>query len=96
MSNAGTSESLPETMEAAVQRLRAILSEQDQKKIRMMRREELFQLHFGLGMWIRNKFGLWREGSPLMASLGQCDADEASGILLEALWRDLRQTGPST
>jgi len=63
--NAGTSESLPETLETAVQRLRAVLSEEDQTRIRMMRREELFQLHFGLGMWIRNYFGLWREGSPL-------------------------------
>jgi len=71
VTNAGTLESLPETIKAAVQRLRAILSEEDQTRIRMMRREELFfQLHFELGMWIRNNFGLRREDSPLMAALG--------------------------
>lgn len=35
-----------------------------------MRKDELFQLHFGLGMWIRNNWGLWKGNKELLSNAG--------------------------
>ena len=47
--------------------------------------------HFGLGLWMRNNWGLWR-GSRLSVffnQLGVCHPDDMSGIILDSYWRRL-------
>ena len=45
----------PKTVEEAVDRLVAGLSDEDKEKIRGMPENDLIELHFGLGMGIRNR-----------------------------------------
>ena len=47
--------------------------------------------HFGLGMWMRNNWGLWAHG-PLAAYLEQFGVhhpDDMSGLILDTFWRHL-------
>ena len=50
---------LPSTVTEATDRVLSELSEEDKEKIRSTPRASLFQLHFGLGTFVRNSCGLW-------------------------------------
>ncbi len=53
--------------------------------------DDMIQYHFSIGMWIRNKWGLW-QGSMLskyLDSLGVKEPDEQSGVILNTFWRRL-------
>lgn len=46
--------------------------------------------HHGLGRWLRNNWGLWKEDTPLafyFISHGVKHADDMSGIILRSYWR---------
>jgi hypothetical protein len=48
--------------------------------------------HFGLGLWLRNNWGLWsgsRLATYLHDSLGLRHPDDMSGLLLDTYWRSL-------
>jgi len=55
-------------------------------------------LHFSLGKYIRNHFGLWAENHELIESCRQVsgndnlDADGAAGVIIETLWEGLKKT----
>jgi hypothetical protein len=53
----------PETVDEAVDQLVVILDDKQKAAIAAMREEDLIDLHFGLGMAIRNAFGLHEPGS---------------------------------
>jgi hypothetical protein len=60
-----------------------------------MAESELIGLHIGLGAWIRNNFGLHGRAT------GRCwnrratpNADDASMVIIEAVWRRLREDVP--
>ena len=57
-------------------------------------RDQLGGLHFGLGMWIRNNLGLWNGNGALLQSTGQTDADDASMVIVVAVWDRLREMVP--
>lgn len=86
----------PETVADAVDRLMMILDGEQKLAIAAMQKEDLINLHFGLGMAIRNAFGLHEQGSKLLASCNNNELynsvhpDDASGMILLALWRRLR------
>jgi hypothetical protein len=44
----------------------------------------------GIGRFIRNLFGLHGENQALITSTGATNADDASMVIVEALWRRLR------
>ncbi|MCR5890964.1 hypothetical protein LRS06_24890 [Hymenobacter sp. J193] len=80
-------------MEAVLQ-LQKIHSDSLKQQI-VSQTEEAFlaHAHFGLGLWMRNKWGLWR-GSALAEyfhTLGIYHPDDMSGILLTCFYRSLRQ-----
>jgi hypothetical protein len=50
-----------------------------------MRDDELIDLHFGLGMVIRNAFGLHEPGNKLLASCGVAHPDDASEVIIREL-----------
>lgn len=53
---------------------------------------DLTRYHFGLGLWIRNNWGLWSDASPLrqfFASQGKYSADDMSSIILKSYWQYL-------
>jgi hypothetical protein len=60
-------------------------------------KDELAGLHFSLGMYIRNEFGLWSRNSALLTDCGFAAdnglaADGASAVILEALRHKLIET----
>ena len=83
-------EDLPTTVEAAVRILRNMIPDKEQTEIAAMPEDDLVSLHLGLGLWIRNSFGLWKEGSKLLAATGEPDPDDASLVIIRALWRSVR------
>jgi hypothetical protein len=86
----------PETVDEAVERLMMILDGEQKIAIAVMQKEDLINLHFGLGMAIRNAFGLHEKGSKLLASCDNtelCNSvhpDDASEMVIQALWRSLQ------
>lgn len=73
-----------------VDRLMAILSGEEKLMIALMPEDDLIDLHFGLGLAIRNAFGLHEPGSKLLASCGTSHPNDASGVIISALWRALQ------
>ena len=85
---------LPATVDAAVRLLQGLVPDAEQARIANMTEDELVNLHFGLGMWIRNNLGLWQGNAALLDAAGEAHADEASGAILRAFWIALRADLP--
>jgi hypothetical protein len=103
MADDGQPPDWPLSVDEAVDRLTEALSDEDQATIRAMREgEPQVALHHSLGMSIRNQFGLWRGNEPLLADCASQQGhgidgrfihpDSASGVILSALWRRLRES----
>ena len=92
------SASPPKTVEGAIDRLIKGLSLKDKATIANMAETELSTLHFNLGEYIRNEFGLWSGNDNLMTSCciivgkDSVDQDEAFSIIIKELWKRLRET----
>mgnify|MGYP001553484648 CR=1 FL=1 len=89
---------IPKTVKEAVQILMDELPMRDKVAIANMNAEEIQDLHFSLGKFIRNRFGFW-EGNPQL--LMDCAedagrdiqyADEASAVIIGKLAFDLERT----
>ena len=93
----------PQTVEAAVDGLLSRLPDDGIGAIGAMDRGELISLHFTLGLWVRDAFGLWQGNQALLDScadhvtshevhaLWTGHPDDASSIILEALWLRLQE-----
>lgn len=82
---------VPKTLNECFAQLNAELDPKMIKKIKEGSEENLAQYHFGLGMSIRNRWGLWAH-SPLaqsLAAMGAQHPDDMSGIIIESYWRHL-------
>ncbi len=79
----------PTTVAEAVDRLLDILDEDDKQDIAGMGEDELIDLHFGLGMAVRNAW-LWQGNMPLKMNCGKLHPKDASGVITRALWERLR------
>jgi hypothetical protein len=79
----------PKTLEEAHQQLEKLFPQDELAKIDAMKSEsEMIKYHFGLGMGMRNEWGLWG-GGPLakhMNKLGFHHPDDMSGVILETFW----------
>ena len=84
----------PETVDQAVGVLLGLLADGEKAKIAAMSQDDLVALHLGIGMWIRNNLGLWSENSALLESARTQNPDDASVVIIEALWRRLREETP--
>ena len=87
-------EKFPTTIDAAVRVLLDLVAAEELAKITQMTEGDLINLHFGLGQWIRNNFGLWKENLELMQATGAIDPDDASGVIVKALWQRLQDDLP--
>jgi hypothetical protein len=77
---------MPETVEEAVDRLMVILDDEQKDSITVMPEENLFSLHFSLGIAIRNAFRLHESGNKLLASCGVAHPDDGSELIINNLW----------
>lgn len=86
----------PQSIEEAVDRLLATLSDDFLAKIRDEDVEKLGIHHMGLGRGIRNRFGLWSWNMALLEECGggeMADPDWASAVIIRALWERLHGSG---
>ena len=84
----------PATIDEAVGVVIAALSDEDKATISATAESELIGLHMGLGAWIRNNLGLWQDNRPLLECTDAPNADDASMVIVEAVWRRLREMVP--
>lgn len=83
----------PQNIDEAVNLLKQILSNEKLEEIKSLSKNNLGQLHFGLGLYIRNAFQLWGSNKSLRSSCGNEDIhpDECSTIITEKLWENLQK-----
>ncbi len=91
------SNNISKTVAEAVQRLMSDLSLKDKNTIAKMDEADLINLHFSLGLSIRNKF-LYPRNEQLLESCRFVSKDkylhwdEAASVIIRELWQRLRQT----
>ena len=80
---------IPNTIDEAHVQLEQFLSSEIRAEIDAMESEkDMASFHFGLGMGLRNGWGLWK-GGPLaqhMRELGFNHPDDMSGVILSTFW----------
>ena len=82
---------IPKDMNDCFVELERMLSPKFIKEFKKKKQESLVEYHFGLGMWMRNNWGLWK-GSRLrdyLAQLGFRHTDDMSGAIITCFWRHL-------
>jgi len=87
-----TEENMPKTITEALHCLMTRLSDEDKIKMKTAKKEDLVMLHFGLGMYIRNEFGLSKGNKELLESCGSesMHPDDASSVIMKKLWETLQ------
>lgn len=82
---------IPKDVNDAHRELKKMLPARLVTKMKSGTKEDMIKYHFGLGMWIRNNWGLW-QGSRLSKyfnEIGVYHPDDMSGIILDTFWCDL-------
>lgn len=82
---------IPGDLDAAIKELKTMLTPELLHKMKSGTEDGMIKYHFGLGMWMRNNWGLWH-GSALaewFKAKGVDHPDNMSGVILDSLWRDL-------
>ncbi len=91
------SNNIPKTVDEAVQRLISDLSLKDKNTIANMDEADLINLHFSLGLSIRNRFFYPRneqllESCRFVSKDKYLHWDQASTVIIKKLWEKLRET----
>ena len=86
-------EGWPLTVNQASSKLINALSGEEVEKLKNTTKEGLIKYHLGLGMGIRNDFGLWRGNIPLLLSAGESNPDRVSQIIILRTWEKLQIKG---
>ena len=81
----------PKTIDEAVTNILATMSDEDKIRVRDTPKTELISFHHGWGTGIRNDFGLWRGNTNLMADCHAGHPDDASMVIIEAVWQKLQK-----
>ena len=91
---------IPSTIIEAVNRLLSDLPIVTKYQVKNSSEDGLTNFHFGLGMSVRNDFGLWEKDSKLLKNCKELsedpnlDVDTASGMIIKALWERLQKFPP--
>jgi hypothetical protein len=84
----------PKTVDETVELLINILEDKDMIQLADINTDKLIDLHYGLGLSIRNGFGLYDAHSKqLLHDCGSDNADDASPSIIKALSARLKQEG---
>lgn len=81
----------PKTIAETVERLVTVLDDEHKLVISSMSERDLGDLHFSLGLAIRNAFGFWDLQSPLLNSCKSMNIDDISDQIILELWQRLKQ-----
>ncbi|NIR13377.1 MAG: hypothetical protein GWN86_05280 [Desulfobacterales bacterium] len=88
----------PKTVDQAVERLLSDLSLKDRVYIANLAKEDLYLIHISLRSHIGQELGLWSGNKALIESCrvisgsSELGADQCPAVILDALWRKLRET----
>jgi hypothetical protein len=94
----------PKTIDDAVKLVIDSMSEEELSELRNSNERELINFHFGLGWVIRNEFGLYEGNDALLKACARSrhnaferllfmnDPDEASGFIIEEVWKRLNSS----
>lgn len=82
----------PKDVEAAIQCLDVHWSDEVKRSFAGLPAKEVIRTHIGVGMWIRNNWGLWKGGAlrDFFAAQGVRHPDSMSSVLLNAYWLKLQ------
>jgi hypothetical protein len=83
----------PKTLDEAVLQLEKMHHDTTKQRILAMTEAQFRgNAHFGLGLWMRNNWGLWKgtELSRYFNSIGISHPDDMSGIILTSYYRHLK------
>ena len=80
----------PLTVNAAVTKILAGMSEANKASVRAKRKHDLIEYHHGWGTGIRNELGLWSGNNSLMTDCHADHPDGASMVIIEAVWERLQ------
>jgi len=81
----------PKTREEAVSYIIEQLDGTFKNKLQSIPKNELINYHFSWGMGIRNGLGLWTGNEYLLAATGHDHPDDASIVIMEAIWDRLNK-----
>ena len=84
---------IPKDIEGCIVLLDSMLDDSTKMEIKEMSKSSFSaEAHLGLGLWIRNNWGLWKGGSlaTYFNELGVYHPDEISGIILNCYYNHLK------
>lgn len=81
-------ESRPATVREAVEYLQKTMPQQALAELAALPKDQLIETHYGLAAGIRN--GVLRQNPALLKDTGHRHPDDASAVIVEALWRELQ------
>lgn len=89
----GCAATKPNSVKSAVLDLQSRLSSEDLDLIaRNPRSDVVGELHFPIGIDLRNDWGMWSTNRKLLDSCGVSDADTCSQVIFEKLWDAVQET----
>jgi hypothetical protein len=86
-------ETWPHTIAEAVAVILLDLKEESRARLKAMPRDAVSDYHHGWGTSIRNRLGLWRGNEELLLSCKAGEPDDASMVIMEAVWDALHAEG---
>jgi len=84
--------SWPSTLKLAVEWSIFSMSEEDRRAVRETKQKDLIRFQRGWGTEIRNRYGLWRGNTDLLADCHTEDPVVASMVIIEAVWLKLKES----
>ena len=82
---------IPQNLQECLEQLERKLAPDELENIKNHSEKDLFLLHFGLGMWIRNNWRLWEDSAltEWFRERGIDFADDISEVIVKCFWRYL-------
>jgi hypothetical protein len=77
---------LPQTVREAVTELLKVMGDSNTDLIAGVGKDELSRFHHSWGRSIRNNFKLWGGNDELLRDTGKTHPDDASTVIMEAVW----------
>ena len=78
----------PETIEEAAEKLLWELTDDQKRQLRSLAEQDLVRTHFGIALYVRNTYGLFRTNSPLRRNFAD-DENSISGEIVRRTWQKL-------
>jgi hypothetical protein len=79
----------PKTLDEAVNICLLTITPQEKELIKYTSEDRLIWFHFDWAVNMRNEFGMWEDNTDLLESCGASNPDDASMVIVDAVWKEL-------